>query len=55
MCYAYQNMTFPTLVCQRIGQNFAKKMKCVENFALSYTFPTCMKSMFSSSVKCGII
>ena len=24
---AYQNMTFPTLVCQRIGQNF---VKCVE-------------------------
>ena len=25
-------------------------MKCVENFALSYTFPTCMKSEFLSSV-----
>ena len=24
-------------------------MKCVESFALSYTFPTCMKSIFSST------
>ena len=25
-------------------------MKCVENFALSYTFPICMKSEFLSSI-----
>ena len=45
-------MSFPTLTCQRIGQNLINK--CVENFALSYTFPIkimchCMKSIFSSS------
>ena len=33
----------------RIGQNFCKIMKCVENFALSYIFPTCMNFEFLSS------
>ena len=34
----------------RIGQNFCK---INENFALSYTFPTCMKPIFLSSVNCA--
>ena len=36
-------------ILQRIGQNLCKQMKCVENLALSYRFPTCTKSKFLSS------
>ena len=53
LCRAYQNMSFLTHVWQKIGQSFVKQMKCVENFALSYIFPTitCMKSEFLSSIR----
>ena len=49
-CPVYQNMKFPTHIRQRIGQNtICKQLKCVENLALSYKFPTRMVSKFSSS------
>jgi hypothetical protein len=34
--YAYQHMIFPT----RLADDSAEFLKCVENFAVSYTFPT---------------
>ena len=55
LCCAYQNMSFPTHVCQRIGQNFCKVNEMCRNFALSYTFPIIMKSIFSSSGPVNLI
>ena len=32
LCCAYQTMSFPTLVCQRIGQNFCKTNEMCRKF-----------------------
>ena len=54
-CPVYQNMTFPHISNTYLAEDRAillcKQMKCVENVALSYRFPTCTKSKFSS---CGL-
>ena len=41
------NTCFPTLVYQRIGQNFCKiNEMCGKVCPISYTFPKCMKTIF---------
>ena len=48
---AYQLKTCSFLHVSMV-ENRAEFLKCVENFALSYTSPTCMKSIFLSSDMC---
>ena len=52
-CPVYQNMTFPHISYTYLTEdraNLCKQMiQKYKNFALSYRFPTCMKSKFLSS------
>ena len=52
-CLAYQNMTFSHISYIHVHVCLAEDKACVENIALSYRFPTCTKSKFSSSGYCA--